>query len=63
VVYLTPSSYEIAIGLRQQRRLALGDALIAATCLEHSLGLATVNTDDFRWIGELSVVNPLSLSE
>ncbi|MDP3030941.1 MAG: PIN domain-containing protein, partial [Rhodocyclaceae bacterium] len=62
LVYLTPASYEIAIGLRQQRRLALGDALIAATCLEHSLGLETVNTDDFCWISELSAVNPLTPS-
>ena len=34
LIYLTPASYEIAIQLRQQRKLTLGDALIAATCFE-----------------------------
>ena len=28
LIYLTPSCYEIAIQLRQQRKLTLGDALI-----------------------------------
>jgi len=59
LIYLTPASYEIAIDLRQQRRIALGDALIAATCIEHSLELETANTEDFEWISELRVVNPL----
>lgn len=59
LIYLTPSSYEIAIQLRQQRKLTLGDALIAATCLERGYALATRNTLDFTWIDELKVVNPL----
>ena len=57
LVYLTPSSYEIAIQLRQQRKLTLGDALIAATCLERDL--ATCHTSDFSWIDNLKLVNPL----
>ncbi len=59
LIYLTPSSYEIAIQLRQQRKLTLGDALIAATCLERGYDLATRNTLDFTWIEELKVINPL----
>ena len=59
LIYLTPSSYEIAIQLRQQRKLTLGDALIAATCLEHGYALVTRNTFDFTWIDELKVVNLL----
>lgn len=59
LIYLTPSSYEIAIQLRQQRKLTLGDALIAATCLERGYALATRNTPDFTWIDELKVVDPL----
>ena len=31
------------------------DALIAATCLEHGLKLATLNTSDFDWIAGLTV--------
>ncbi len=59
LIYLTPSSYEIAIQLRQQQKLTLGDALIAAICLERGYALATRNTPDFTWIDELKVINPL----
>ena len=59
VVYLTPASYEIAIQLRQQQKITLGDSLIAATCLEKGYALATCNMGDFNWIGELKVFNPL----
>nr|VFK21585.1 MAG: hypothetical protein BECKLPF1236B_GA0070989_12657 [Candidatus Kentron sp. LPFa] len=51
---------ERAIALRQQRRMSLGDALIAATALVHDLKLATANTNDFDWIGGLNVVNPIA---
>jgi hypothetical protein len=59
LIYLSPASYEIAIQLRQQRKLTLGDALIAASCLERGYALATCNTGDFAWIDELKVFNPL----
>ena len=59
LIYLTPASYEIAIQLRQQRKLTLGDAFIAATCLERGYALATCNIGDFDWIDELKVFNPL----
>lgn len=48
-----------AIGLRQRRAIRLGDAIIAATALEHDLSLVTRNTDDFEWIDDLSCVNPV----
>lgn len=63
LIYLTPASYEIAIQLRQQRKLTLGDALIAATSLERGYAVATCNTDDFAWISELKVFNPLGQAE
>ena len=34
LIYLTPSSYEIAIQLRQQRKLTLGDALTLPLALK-----------------------------
>lgn len=46
--------------LRQRRRTSLGDALIAGTALTHGLTLATHNTDDFRWIESLDVIDPLT---
>ena len=60
LVYLTPACYEIAIQLRQQQKLTLGDALIAATCLEQRYTLATANIGDFGWIQELKAFNPLA---
>jgi len=39
--------------------MTVGDALIAATCLEHQLPLATANEKDFMWINRLIVHNPL----
>jgi predicted nucleic acid-binding protein len=59
LVYLTPACYEIAIQLRQRQKLTLGDALIAATCLEQNYALATANIGDFGWIEELKAFNPL----
>ena len=49
-----------AIRLRQQRRMSLGDALIAGTVLSHGQELATHNTEDFAWIEELEVIDPLA---
>ncbi len=60
VIYPSKSIIERAIDLRQQRKMSLGDALIAATCLEHGEPLATANVDDFKWIAGLTVVNPLA---
>ncbi len=48
LIYLTPASYEIAIQLRQQRKLTLGHALIAATCLKR----------DIRWRHAMPATSP-----
>jgi hypothetical protein len=59
VLYPNQEIFQTAIELRQQRALSLGDALIAATALYHSLSLATHNTQDFEWIQSLTLVDPL----
>ena len=48
-----------AITLRQQRKMALGDAIIAATALEHKLLLVTANEKDFDWISDINIYNPI----
>jgi toxin FitB len=53
---------EEAVKLRQQRKMTIGDALIAATCLVHQLTLVTHNTKDFTWIAGLMVFDPLASS-
>lgn len=52
-----------AIQCRQHRRMSLGDALIAGTALSHDLRLATHNTDDFAWIDDLEVFDPIEEEE
>jgi predicted nucleic acid-binding protein len=47
------------VRLRQQRRMTLGDALIAGTALAHDLTLVTRNTDDFAWVASLRLHNPI----
>ena len=47
-----------AAKVRQLQKISLGDALIAGTALTHNLTLVTRNEKDFRWIPELSVLNP-----
>ncbi|MBK9527922.1 MAG: type II toxin-antitoxin system VapC family toxin [Acidobacteria bacterium] len=52
-----------AIALRDKRKMSLGDALIAATALEHRLTLVTRNTKDFKWIDSLTLINPFAEDE
>ena len=47
-----------AAELRRIKRTKLGDAIIAATALEHDCELVTRNEDDFRGIAGLRVFNP-----
>lgn len=49
-----------AVSLRQQRRMSLGDSLIAGTALAHGLTLLTHNVDDFRWITTCRCTIPLA---
>ena len=53
---------EAAVALRQQRKMGLGDALIAATALVHHHTLVTRNTADFAWVPGLQLLDP-SLSD
>lgn len=58
---ITTKQCERAIALRQDKKMSLGDALIAATALEYELCLATRNTKDFDWIPNLSLINPFDI--
>jgi len=51
---------ERAVVLRQQRKMGLGDAIIAATALVHDLPLVTRNTDDFKHVPGLRLNNPFA---
>ncbi|MFM7450009.1 MAG: type II toxin-antitoxin system VapC family toxin [Leptolyngbyaceae cyanobacterium] len=61
VAQILPISQDVlaqAVVLRQQRRISLGDSIVAATALVHELTLITRNVGDFRWIVELNLLNP-----
>jgi predicted nucleic acid-binding protein len=49
-----------AVRLRQQRRMGLGDSIVAGTALAHGRTLVTRNTHDFRWIPDLALLDPLA---
>lgn len=51
-----------AVLLRQQKKMSVGDAIIAATALLNGLDLYTSNSKDFVHITSLTVVNPLENS-
>ena len=49
--------------LRQQHRIKLPDAIIAATALTRSLPILTRNTADFSAVVGLSVLNPHDIAQ
>ncbi len=60
VLQISTEILDRATQLRQQSRIGLGDALIGATALVHDLRLLTANTDDFQWISDLRISNPVN---
>jgi predicted nucleic acid-binding protein len=46
-----------AIQIRKQKKIKLGDAIIAATALVHNLKLITRNVIDFKGIENLELIN------
>jgi len=51
------------IWLRQHYKIKTPDAIIAATAIVHSLTLLTRNTDDFKKIDGLNLVNPFEIED
>jgi hypothetical protein len=61
LVILLPMSEAViqkATALRQQQKMSLGDALIAATALIYNKTLITRNVKDFDWVDGLKSINP-----
>lgn len=59
VAPLTDNIIENAIKLRQDKKISLGDSIVAATALENGSQLWTVNIKDFEHIYGLNILNPL----
>ena len=59
MIDLSESIIQRAVTLRQDRKMSLGDSVIAATALEHHLTLWTANTKDFEHVDGLDTFNPI----
>ena len=46
------------ISIKKSYKIKLGDAIIAATAMVHSLTPVTRDVDDFKKIGNLTILNP-----
>ena len=60
---LTEAVVNSAANLRNQRKMSLGDSIVAGTAIVHERTLATRNTDDFRWIDGIELLDPLMQSD
>jgi predicted nucleic acid-binding protein len=60
VIHLSDSIIDEVIKLKQERKLKLPDAIIAATAIQHNMKLITRNTKDFDGL-HLKIINPFSL--
>ena len=54
----SPAVLDEAVKLRQQRKMKLADALIAATALLFRCTLLTRNISDSDWVPQLSLADP-----
>lgn len=59
---LSDEIVERGIALRQERRIKIPDAIVAATAQHLEFPLVTRNTDDFKWIEGLELINPFELA-
>lgn len=58
VLPISDAVLDRAVALRQMKKMTVGDAIIAATALVYGKSLVTRNIEDFRWITELTLINP-----
>lgn len=57
---VTDSIIQGSVRLRRRRKgMTTVDAIIAATAVELGVPLATHDTDDFDWVDELEVIDPV----
>jgi toxin FitB len=61
IIPLDDAVTQKTIELRRIKKMKLGDAIIAATALVHGFVLVTRNTNDFKNIEGLTVIDPYTL--
>ncbi len=60
IIPVSQAVLEQAVKLRQERKMSLGDSIIAATAIVDDLTLITANTADFKWIPNIKLLDPLA---
>lgn len=50
-----------AVKFRQEKKMSLGDSIIAATAFQNKIPLVTANIKDFNHIPQLKIINPIQL--
>ena len=53
------SVIDTAIKVRQDKNIKVGDAIIGATAIVHSLELVTRNVNDFKHLSNITITNPI----
>jgi predicted nucleic acid-binding protein len=61
VINLSEDIVDSCISIRKELKTKLPDAIIAATAVVNGLNLITLNTDDFKRIHTLIIIDPHSL--
>jgi len=59
LVPIYPEIINVAVNFRQQKKMSVGDAIIASTALYHKQALVTANIKDFEHISNIDLINPL----
>jgi len=57
-LFLTEEVEKQTILIRKSKKIKLPDAIISATAIVHNLTLVTHNSDDFKNISKLKILNP-----
>lgn len=60
IIPVSQAVLDQAVKLRQERKMSLGDSIIAATTIVNDLTLITANTADFKWIPNIKLLDPLA---
>jgi toxin FitB len=60
IIPVSQAVLEQAVKLRQERKMSLGDSIIAATAIVDDLTLITANMADFKWITNIKLLDPLA---
>jgi len=58
ILPLAAQVLDLAVTLRRQRKMKLGDAFVVGTALLHKCELITRNTKDFDWVSNLKLNDP-----